>query len=314
MINFATLDLNLLRILDALLIEGSTTRAGQRVGLSQPAISAALGRLRHALNDDLFLRRGNRLDPTEYARQIEEPLRLALEQLESALTGPLQFDPTVATDTFKLSGSDFFAEMLMPRLADTVYRRAPYMRVQLVDLVPDSYVDTLERYSVDAALIPDTDVPDWIEKRPLFLSGWAVVARTGNRRLASLGLQPGDTIPIDTFCDMGHVLFSPEGNLRAMGDAALSKVGRERRVVMTMPVFSGVYRAVSESELIAILPIQLAQTVAPYAGLTVYKAPIEIPTVQIVMIWHRRYSSSPAHVWVRDLIAELLAPLDAMHW
>jgi DNA-binding transcriptional LysR family regulator len=99
-----------------------------------------------------------------------------------------------------------------------------------------------------------------------------------------------------------------------MGDAALSKVGRERRVVMTMPVFSGVYRAVSESELIAILPIQLAQTVAPYAGLTVYKAPIEIPTVQIVMIWHRRYSSSPAHVWVRDLIAELLAPLDAMHW
>jgi hypothetical protein len=79
-----------------------------------------------------------------------------------------------------------------------------------VDLVPDSYVDTLERYSVDAALIPDTDVPDWIEKRPLFLSGWAVVARTGNRRLASLGLQPGDTIPIDTFCDMGHVLFSPK--------------------------------------------------------------------------------------------------------
>ena len=314
MINFVTLDLNLLRILDALLIEGSTTRAGQRVGLSQPAISAALGRLRHALNDDLFLRRGNRLDPTEYARQIEEPLRLALEQLETSLTGPLAFDPTVATDTFKLSGSDFFAEMLMPRLADTVYRRAPYMRVQLVDLVPDSYVDTLERYSVDAALIPDKDTPDWIDKRPLFRSGWAVVARTGNRRLASLGLQPGDTIPIDTFCDMGHVLFSPEGNLRAMGDAALSKVGRERRVVMTMPVFSGVYRAVSESELIAILPIQLAQTVAPYAGLTVYKAPIEIPTVQIVMIWHRRYSNSPAHVWVRDLIAELLAPLDAMHW
>ena len=152
MINFVTLDLNLLRILDALLIEGSTTRAGQRVGLSQPAISAALGRLRHALNDDLFLRRGNRLDPTEYARQIEEPLRLALEQLETSLTGPLAFDPTVATDTFKLSGSDFFAEMLMPRLADTVYRRAPYMRVQLVDLVPDSSVDTLERYSVSAAL------------------------------------------------------------------------------------------------------------------------------------------------------------------
>lgn len=314
MINFATLDLNLLRILDALLIEGSTTRAGQRVGLSQPAISAALGRLRHALNDELFLRRGNKLEPTDYARQIEEPLRLALEQLETALTGPLAFDPTVATDTFKLSGSDFFAEMLMPRLADTVYRRAPYMRVQLVDLVPDSYVDTLERYSVDAALIPDTDTPDWIDRRPLFRSGWGVVARTGNRRLASLGLQSGDTIPIDTFCDMGHVLFSPEGNLRAMGDAALAKVGRERRVVMTMPVFSGVYRAVSESELIAIMPIQLAHSVAKHAGLTVYKAPIEIADVQIVMIWHRRFRNAPAHVWVRDLIAELVTPLDSIRW
>ncbi len=120
--NMAKFDLNLLRVLDALLHEGSTVRAGARIGLSQPAVSAALGRLRHALGDELFLRHGQGLEPTDYARSLEIPLRKALDGLEALLSGPDNFDPATATLTFKLSGSDFFAEMLMPVLADQVSR------------------------------------------------------------------------------------------------------------------------------------------------------------------------------------------------
>ncbi len=309
--NLYSFDLNLLKVLDALLSEGSTVKAGARIGLSQPAVSAALGRLRHALGDELFLRRGQGLEPTDFARGLALPLRAALDGLEAMLSGPGVFDPATAEAGFRVSGSDFFAEMLMPQLADRVSRLAPRMRVHLVDLVPDSYVDTLERYEVDIALIPATDLPDWVEARPVFRSDFSVIARAGHPRLARLA--PGGQVPLDLFCDLGHVLFSPEGNLRAMGDAALARVGRRRRVVTTMPVFSGVYRAVAESDLIALIPKQLAERIAPVAGVEIYRPPMRIEPALIVMIWHRRASATPAHRWLRDLIADILLPLNEGH-
>lgn len=308
--NMASFDLNLLRVLDALLREGSTVRAGARIGLSQPAVSAALGRLRHALGDELFVRRGRGLEPTDYARSLAPPLRETLERLETLLSGPAAFDPTVSTAALKISGSDFFAEMLMPRLADLLARRAPGMRVQLVDLAPADYLAVLERDEVDIALIPAQPAPEWVDRRPVFRSPFAVIARAGRPRLRAAGVAPGGIIPLDLFCDLGHVPFSPEGRLKAMGDAALARLGRERRVVMTLPVFSGVWRAVAESDLVALLPAQLARHVAPKEGLEVYAAPMPLPAAPIEMVWRRRSTAAPAHRWLRELIAETLAPLD----
>jgi DNA-binding transcriptional LysR family regulator len=310
MTNLASFDLNLLRVLDALLHEGSTVRAGRRLGLSQPAVSAALSRLRAALGDELFFRRGQGLEPTHLAKSLEAPLRQALDGIETLLKGPDSFDPYVSDARFKISGSDFFAEMLMPQLAERLSQLAPAMRVHLVDLVPDSYVDTLERYEVDLALIPQTRLPDWVQSRPLFTSSFSAIARSNHPRIARAGIAPGGVIPIDLFCDLGHVLFSPAGNASAMGDAALAKLGRKRRVVMTMPVFSGVYHAVGQSDLIALLPTQLARHVAQKNGLDVYLPPMPIDAATITMIWHRRYAASLDHLWFRDQIVELLAALD----
>lgn len=309
--NWSTFDLNLIRILDALMTEGSTVKAADKLGLSQPAVSAALGRLRHALDDPLFVRRGQGLEPTDYARAIALPLRETLERMQKALEGQKIFDPATADVTFKVSGSDFFAEMLMPPLAVLIGKTAPNVRVQLVDLVPDSYVETLDQYKVDLALIPSMAFPDWVEHRPVFHSDFVVIARSDHPRLTRLATD--ETMPIDLFCDLGHVLFSPEGNLAAMGDAALAAVGRQRRVVMTMPVFSGVYRAVSESDLIALIPEQLARKIAPKVGLTIYKPPMPITPALIEMIWHRRSTMNPAHSWLRDRIADVMTPLNAGH-
>jgi len=310
MVNLSNFDLNLLRVLDALLQDHSTVRAGQRLGLSQPAVSSALGRLRAALGDELFFRRGQGLEATQYALSLEIPLRKTLDQIETMIRGPLGFDPTTSDADFKISGSDFFAELLMPRLAERLQVEAPFMRVHLVDLVADSYVETLERYNVDLALIPKVDFPDWVESQPVFRSSFSVIAREGHPRLKTAGISPGDVVPIDLFCDLGHVLFSPEGNSTGLGDAALAQVGRERHVVMTMPIFSGVYRSVAGSDLIALLPSALAERVAPASGLNVFRAPMPVPTAQLCMVWHRRFSATPSHVWLRKLIAELLAPLD----
>ena len=307
--NLSTLDLNLLRVLDALLVENSTTRAGQRIGLTQSAVSAALGRLRHALNDPLFVRQGQRLVPTDFARSLETPLRRTLDELQTLLSGPEGFDPARATSSFKLSGSDFYATLLMPKLAELLGRKAPNMTVQLVDLVPDSYVGILENAEIDIALIPKSPFPAWIAHHPMHRSRFVVIARAGHDRLHRAGLRPGDTIPIDLFCDMGHVLFSPEGKRAGMGDAALAATGRKRRVVMTLPVFSGVVNAVAASDLIALLPHQFAEHSAKRFGLEIYLPPMPTPEPELCMVWHERATLNPAHRWLREQVAKILADL-----
>lgn len=308
--NLSSFDLNLLRVLDALLETGSTTEAGRRIGLSQPAVSAALGRLRTALDDPLFVRQGRRLIATEFAESLRDPLRGILDDTRRLLSRPNRFDPLRARDTFRLSGSDFYAELLMPKLAEHLSRHAPQMLVHMVDLVPDNYVDSVERYQVDIAIIPETDFPAWTERRRVHTSRFVVIARRGHPRLARAGLSPGDRLPLDLFCDLQHVVFSPEGKARAMGDAALARVGRVRHVAMTLPVFSGVYHAVSQSDLIALIPHQLAERMAPRIGIELFQPPMPIPNVAIAMVWHRRNSWAPAHRWLRDQIAAILAPLN----
>lgn len=309
--NLRSFDLNLLRVLDALLREGSTVRAGERIGLSQPAVSAALGRLRAALGDPLFVRHGQRLVPTDFARGLELPLGDLLDRIGALLAGPARFDPATATESFRLSGSDFFAEMLMPDLGRRLAVEAPGVRAQMIDLVPENYVGTLERYEVDLALVPTERLPEWADGELLFRSSFVAVARAGHPVLSRAGVAPGTMIPLDLFCDLGHVLFSPEGRLRAMGDAALAAVGRERRVVMTLPVFSGVARAVAQSDSLALLPVQLARRFGPLLGLDLYRAPMPVPVASIRMVWHRRMTHAPAHRWFRESVAAILRPLDA---
>lgn len=307
--NLSAFDLNLLKVLDAVLREGSTVRAGERIGLSQPAVSAALGRLRHALEDPLFVRHGQAIVATDYARSLETPLRNLLDQLTSLLVGPLAFDPSKATTTFKLSGSDFFAEALMPPLAALLAKEGPLIRIQLVDLLPENYVGTLERYEVDLALVPKTEFPEWTDSRVLFHSGFVVIARKGHSWLRKFKVKAGATIPMDLFCSLGHVLFSPEGKTSAMGDQALEAVGRSRRVVMTLPIFSGVCSAIAQSDHLALLPRQMAEIMAPRLGLRIYRPPMPLQPAEIFMVWHRRATANPAHRWIRDRILEIIGPL-----
>ncbi|WP_025897027.1 LysR family transcriptional regulator [Sneathiella glossodoripedis] len=307
--NFANFDLNLMRVLDVMLREKSTVRTAKKLNMSQSSVSGALGRLRHALNDELFVRQGNRLVPTEYAKSLEFRLREEIERLEMLFMPPVVFDPKTWSGVYRISASDFFAEMLMPPLADLLRKEAPGVKVQLVDLVPDSYVDSLEKYSADIALVPDQATPDWVDRAELFYSSFAVIARTNHSLLNEL--KEGEVVPLDLFCELGHVLFSPEGNFAAMGDAALAAVGKERQVIMTLPVFSGVCRAVAESDLIALVPRQLAEKMAPQVGLSLYQPPMEIPTPLIVALWHRRHRNSPFHGWMRSQIIGLMRPLNS---
>lgn len=309
MTNFGRFDLNLLRVLDALLSEGSTVGAGRRLGMSQPAVSAALGRLRHALGDPLFVRQGQGLVPTSFAAGLEVPLRSVLDGLENVLAGPGEFDPREARLDFKLSGTDFFATMLMPQLGARVQQEAPGVRLQLVDLVPDHYVEALERQNIDIALLPDQNFPGWIAQEPLFRAEFAVIAREGHPMLTAAGVGPGDAVPMDLFCALDHVLCSPDGRFHGLGDAALAREGVSRRVVMSVPVFEGVLQVVAASDMIALFPRVLAEHRAQGSGIAVYTPPFKVPPPLLCMIWHSRHNNAPAHLWLRGMIREILAPL-----
>jgi DNA-binding transcriptional LysR family regulator len=144
----------------------------------------------------------------------------------------------------------------------------------------------------------------------MFRSSFDVIAPHGHPTVAAAGVRPGHVMPLDLFCDLGHILFSPEGNLRAMGDAALDRIGRKRCVMMTLPSIYDVCRCVGKSDWIALFPRQYAEMAAPELGLDWFKPPMPMHTPLIVGAWHKRASDNPAHRWMLDQIAAILQPLN----
>lgn len=300
--NLNTFDFNLLRVLDALLKERSVTRAGERVGLSQPAVSAALSRLRHQFGDQLFIRTGNDMVPTPRAEALQEGVRRALGLIEGVLGGDGDFEPMRLDRTVTLLGADFFSTTLIPALSRELARTAPLVRLRMLDSARGDVVRLLQDDVIDAALERPLVLPDWIASEVLFHSPFAVIARPDEPSVAASGIQPGSIMPLDLFCALPHVLRSIDGGLAGATDAALATIGRERRVVLTVPQFHAVSLAVAQGGVIAVVPCQFAENVAEGLGLSIYRTPLPIAAPSIRLYWHARHTGEAAHRWLRAQI------------
>jgi DNA-binding transcriptional LysR family regulator len=305
--NFAAVDLNLLRVFDAMMVELNTTRTGERVGLSQPAVSAALGRLRHITGDPLFVREGNRMVPTSRALALGEPVRAALRQMEEALAGVARFDPATATATFRIIGSDYFSTLLMPPLARAVREAAPAITLQMLDHPGAAIVPLLSDGTADLAVDSGLETPDWICSRTLFRSYIVTVARHGDPALAACGATPGSRLPPEAFCALPQVLMSMDGGRTGTIDRVLARHGLSRQVVLTVPHFHAAALAVAEAGLLGNLPVQFAERVAPLLGLEIYLPPFDPPVVEVMLFWHRRHDADAARAWLREQVAAALA-------
>jgi len=305
--NFAAVDLNLLRVFDALMRDRSATRAGERVGLSQPAVSAALGRLRHLLGDELFVRQANEMVPTPRALALGDPLRDALSRIEQALSAGARFDPAEAVRDFTLLGADFFSMLMMPGLSETVARAAPGITLHLLDSARGDVDQLLIDDKIDMAMERPLELPDWISRRPLFRGPFVVIAAQGHPDLAAAGVKEGDPIPLDLYCALPHALRSIDGSTSGSLSDTLEAMGRRRRVVLTLPQFYGVGLAVSRGRLLAAVPVQFARAFAGELKLGLYLPPIPTPVPEVSLYWHRRHDHDPAHRWLRDRVAEALA-------
>lgn len=304
--NIASIDLNLLRIFDALMQERSVTRAGERVGLSQPAVSAALNRLRYMLGDQLFVREGNAMVPTPRAVTLSPVVREAMARIEQVLSEQAIFDPEKSTRTFRLLGSDYFSSMLMPDLSARFRQAAPNALLQFLDGGPRAMAHALSDGAVDLTLGPPIDIPEWTAFQFLFKSR-LVAAAAENGPLAKAGVAAGDTIPIDLFCALPQAMCSTDGGLSTTVDAALAAGGRKRQVVLTLPHFHAVAMALSRGDLVGSLPAQFAELAAKQLGLTIYELPVGHEEMDIGMYWHRRFDRDGAHLWLRAQVEAILS-------
>lgn len=305
--NLNALDLNLIRVFDALMAEGSVTRAGDRVGLSQPAVSAALSRLRHALNDQLFIRRGNDMVPTPRAEELADLARSAMSQIARMIEAPGKLDPAMLERTFTLMGSDFVSILMMPPLAQRIGAVAPGVGLRLRDTAIGDIARMLRDDAIDMAIEPFAEAQENVSSRTLFHSPFVLVARRGHPRLASIA--EGDQVPIDLYCQIPHALRSVDGAMSGVVDAALETTGRKRRVSLALPHFQAVALAVSRGDHLAALPSQFAQVVCREMPVALYQLPFEVPIPEIKMLWHARHDAEPSHRWLREQIADAVEAL-----
>lgn len=307
--NLSSFDLNLLRVLQALLIERSTVAAAERLHLSQPAVSAALGRLREALNDPLFERHGRGLQPTPYALAMEQDLNEVLARLEAVLEPSSVFDPLRTQRTFRFSASDYFADFLMPRLANRFRIEAPSARLQMMPLDSQDHLVSLERFNTDLILFLSLPIPGWMRAREVFVSSFKILAKKGQSTLQRAGVLPGDTIPLELYCGSQHALYSPSGEIQTWVDEALGRLGHKRHISQTVSTFHGLAKVVEATDLLATVPALTALEFAKVYNLEVYEHPLEQARSHIMMAWHYRNDAKPDQQWFRSLLESELIDL-----
>jgi DNA-binding transcriptional LysR family regulator len=306
-------DLNLLRVFAVLMRERSVTRAGERLAMSQPAVSAALARLRHALDDRLFVRRGNDMVPTKRAEDLLGPVQDALDRLDAALQGRVAYDPAKAERTYTLLGSDYFSLLLMPELSRRIAGLAPGVRLRLVDFGQAAVERLLQEDTIDLVVEGPLELPRWVSRELLFRSPFAVVAPPGLPALVEAGTAPGEAFPIDAFCVLPHALRTISGGMSGYTDEALAKLGRSRRVTLAVPHFHAVLLAVARGGMIGVVPRSFAAAFAPSLGLCTYAPPIPMPSPEIAMYWHERHDRAPAQRWLRRQVVEALRAVHGDH-
>ena len=297
--NLSSTDLNLLVAFDALMIERHVTRAGQRVGLSQPAMSAALSRLRQLTKDELFTRQSDGMHPTARAEELVVPIRRALEDIKGALDAE-QFDPSQSQRVFRIALNDFGASVILPPLVERLRREASGIDLRILPTNDDRAVDLLDRDHADIAVGSFQQVPAGrFEMAILFHSAFYCVVREGHE------LTRTSTVSLEAFASLPHLLFSQTGEATGFIDAVLAKEGLRRRVAVTVPHFLVAPFVLARSDLVATLPTRLVDDFGGMAGLTVVQAPIALPEFPCTLLWTSRAGSSAAHAWLRQQIVEV---------
>lgn len=307
--NISRFDLNLLRVLDCLLVERSTTKTAERLNLSQPAVSSALARLRDSLGDPLFERKHGGLEPTPLALAIEPDVRQLMVNFEQILHSTTTFDAASTTRTFRLAASDYFADFLMEPLTARFRKLAPNARLQLMPLDSQDHLNTLERFNTDLIIFLSLPIPEWMRSKQVYVSQFRIIASKAHDALREIAKQSDPTIPLELYCELEHGLYSPSGDRRTWMDTELSKVGKTRRIAITTSTFHSLSKLVAGSDVIATVPRTTALEFSKLYELNVFQHPLAHLRSELMMAWHYRQEKKLDQIWFRNLVEQELMAL-----
>jgi DNA-binding transcriptional LysR family regulator len=295
--NVHDIDLNLLRVFDAVLHEKGVTPAASKLGLTQPAVSNALARLRKLFGDALFVRTPRGVDATPFARELAEPVRQALALLESALAHGPGFDPATATRGFRFYMSDLGQIEFLPPLVERVQREAPGVRLEAVALEVDDIADALAAGALDVAIgfLPGLAAP--VRRRALFRDPYLCLMRKDHQEI-------GEKLTRKMFLDASHALVTYRGGHRVI-EEALDRAGLARKVALRVPHFTVVPMILEKSDLILTLPARVARVFERRGRLKALPPPVAIPPAEVALHWHERFEPDPGNRWLRDLMIAL---------
>jgi DNA-binding transcriptional LysR family regulator len=293
--NVHEIDLNLLRVFDAVLRERGVTPAAGRLGLTQPAVSNALARLRGLLGDALFVRTAAGMDPTPFARELAEPVRQALALLESALAHGPGFEPSTSVRTFRFYMSDLGQVEFLPPLVERVQGVAPGVKLEAVALEVEDIGDALAAGGLDLAIgfLPGLAAP--IRRQALFRDPYLCLMRADH---------PIGTFTKKRFLEASHALVTYRGGHRVV-EEALERAGIARRIALRVPHFTVLPMVLERTDLILTLPARVARVYEKRGRLKALPPPVPIPPAEVAVHWHERFEADPGNRWLRSQMVEL---------
>jgi DNA-binding transcriptional LysR family regulator len=293
-----TADLNLLYIFEVMLQQRSVTRTAEVIGLSQPATSGAIARLRLMFDDPLFVKSGQEMKPTARAMALAEPVRLVMETVKSRILQDSTFDPAVSTRTFTVLMPDIAEMAFIPRVFSYLAEHAPQVDLRARSIPPSEASAVLEAGEAELAVgfFPDLQTTGFFQQR-LFKTSYVCIACAQNTS-ASM------RISLKEFLLADHVVVRPEGR-EHLFEGFLRQRRLSRRVALEVSHFMSLIAILPGTRLLAVVPVQVADAIAEHIAIKRSVIPLKAPQIDVLQFWHQRFHKDPGNVWFRDIVRKL---------
>jgi DNA-binding transcriptional LysR family regulator len=296
--DLATVDLNLLVVFDAMVTHRSVTRAGQAIGLSQPAMSAAVARLRALLDDPLFIRSGSEMKPTPRALELAEPIRRVMDVVKTDVLRRARFDPGSTTRTFTLVMPDIGEINFLPKLLERFATDAPNARLRTIAQPRAAAAQALESGLAELAVgyFPDLQRAGFYQQK-LFDNPQVCLVRRDHPTI-------GQQLTLKEYLAASHAIVRPEGREHVF-EQFMQQRGLRRNVLVELSHFMSLLPVLERSDLVATVPLDLADVCVRYGTLRWLDAPIKSPAIAVHQFWHTLAHKDPGNVWLRGVVRSL---------
>lgn len=301
-----TQELNLLMMFDAIMTEGSITRAAERLAMTQPAVSNAVSRMRVIWKDELFVKDGRKIQPTLFAQNLWQQIKDPLESLNQAIE-PHIFEPATSTRTFRLAIASAVVDIAWQELREIVEREAPMVNIHAIPYTIVNGEQVLIDAEVDLVIGTGNSTTSVIHSEFLFQPSYVCIMRK-DHPLAK------ENLSMEEFASAAHLLVSLSGDVTGFTDQVLAQHGLKRRIAMSVNHFSAVPKLIENSDLIAVVPPTTVEEAIFSHRLSVTHPPVEIPGGQVTCFWHKRQEKDGGLTWLRQHINRIIKDHAKAHY